>query len=153
MRQQQLIFRFEYQFLGHVARLARIRVIRIEPSLGHKQGVIQQTIAVRPGIADHDQRMAVVRLAQMPAVLPLDAHRVLALLGEVTSIARDHAVGMEQQRARLGSVSVQHAGLVLVIAAHKIRHIAHAADPGPRDGDRLVGPPVQIAQPPLNSTS
>ena len=74
--------------VGHPRRLPPLRVS--SPFLGQVQPSADRPVAARVGVVRRHHRLAVRHLAQLPAVLALDPHRVLPLLRQLGVVDAQH---------------------------------------------------------------
>jgi hypothetical protein len=144
------------------------RIIR--PDLGQKELVGDRQAGMIVGHREADRHLTVVRLAQLPAVLPRHTHRVLALLGKAAVVddpvrhrsmpldRRQHLRPHRRQQHRIVPVRLRHhvvQRLVFGLHMRRVEPCRHRLDAlalagqqqagaaGPRRG----GPP-HMSQPP-----
>lgn len=96
--QSQSRFRLERQVIGNAAALPSRVVIGGKPTLVHVQTLIDKREALGADIDQEHALLAIGDLAQMAAILARDAHRVIALFGEPTTVDHDDGLRVAQPR-------------------------------------------------------
>ncbi len=82
--------------LGDATRFKARGIVRTKPFFGQIEPPIQQGIAACAGVRDKDARLTIGFLAQLAALLALDPHRVLPLLGKIAPIKDQHPLSLAQ---------------------------------------------------------